>query len=98
MIETLGSTSDRSDAPADRIDVVISALAEAWRRNPGKTLMQIVDRAARYTDVFVPGDISDRRMLYGLRKLGPGRPEPTAPGSADEDEIVGRTPWPTDVA
>lgn len=85
-------TSEPDDNPGDdaqqRISRVLAALERAWRRNPNKTLNQIVARAASYTTSFIPDDVSDTRMEYGFHKLGPGPVSPTPPGSEDEAHVL----------
>jgi hypothetical protein len=69
------TTSDSATDPG-RIDEVLVELARVWKRNPRRTLLHIVTKAAEFTPSFVPDDITDAELLAGLRSIAPGLPAP----------------------
>lgn len=49
----------------------MAALTAVWFRNPGKSLMQILDRALRDTNTFTPFDATDQQVTSGLNSITP---------------------------
>jgi hypothetical protein len=60
----------------ERIGGALAELERVWRRNPHKTLFQIMNRAAMKTPTFVPDEVTDAELVAGLRLIGPGLPAP----------------------
>lgn len=58
------------------IDRVIAELRRVWARNPQKTLVQVVLRATRDANSFLPDDATDADVLAALTKIGAGQPAP----------------------
>jgi uncharacterized protein YihD (DUF1040 family) len=57
----------------EKLERVLGELRDVWKRNPTKSLMDIVMHAASFTPAFTPLDIDDDMLVTGLRLVGTNR-------------------------
>ena len=62
--------------PHHRITGVLREIERVWRRNPHKSLFQVLAKAATHRTRFDPFEITDRDVFDGLKAIAPGLPAP----------------------